>query len=257
MNMVVWLWNAVTDLTGLGPFVRIAMVATAVFGGLGVWDYFDDREVARKARSQLAEETRLIVRIGELVLADAIREASHWPDHLSVSVNISGIELRHGDLVEAVQHHLNARGLDPARLELEFTESTLLEIVPDGLATLEELHALGVQLTVDDVGAARSSLTRLHSLPLSKAKLDMSSLGQSSDGGSAALLEAIVRFVENAGVRAVAENVEQEDDLLSARLSGCVEAQGYLLGHAISKEDALRLVHSNCETSTNPILEVP
>ena len=122
----------------------------------------------------VAEETGMIVAIGEWVLQTACFEAENWPTDISVAVNLSPVQFKKGDLVKTVQAALAASGLRPERLELEITESVFLGATADTLKTLHELRAMGISVALDDFGTGYSSLSYLHSFPFNKIKIDQS-----------------------------------------------------------------------------------
>jgi EAL domain-containing protein (putative c-di-GMP-specific phosphodiesterase class I) len=177
----------------------------------------------------LAEEIGLIVPLGEWVLRKACADAVLWPDEVKVAVNLSPIQVMNKNLVPVVVDALASSGLPARRLELEITESVLLQNTEATLATLHQLHQLGVKISMDDFGTGYSSLSYLRSFPFDKIKIDRSFVSGLVDGeDSRAIVQAIAGLAVNLGVMTTAEGVETQDQLQLIKLLGCTEMQGYL-----------------------------
>jgi diguanylate cyclase (GGDEF)-like protein/PAS domain S-box-containing protein len=179
----------------------------------------------------IAEESGLIVELGEWVLREACREAACWHPSLQVAVNISAIQFRRTALERIVQIVLEETGLAPDRLELEITEGVLIENVGRAKQTLKELKALGVRLALDDFGTGYSSLSYLQSFPLDRIKIDrsfISNLGRAER--SLAIVRAVIGLAHGLGVPVLAEGVETSAQLAAVIKEGCDEVQGYLIG---------------------------
>jgi predicted signal transduction protein with EAL and GGDEF domain len=188
----------------------------------------------------LAEETGLIVPIGELVLHEACRQARAWLDQGmepgTVSVNLSARQFRQEGLVRMVSRVLEDTGLDPARLELELTESMVMHNVEAAIATLQGLKSLGVALSVDDFGTGYSSLAYLRTLPLDKLKIDRSFVRDIDAGeqpGDGVLAQAIISLGHSLHLDVVAEGVETDAQLRFLRRHRCDEVQGFLYGEPV------------------------
>ena len=178
----------------------------------------------------IAEETGLIVPLGEWVLRTACAEAMRWPGNIAVAVNVSAIQLASKNLVNAVLGAIASSGLSPDRLVLEITESVFLENTFANLATLKSLRELGVQFAMDDFGTGYSSLGTLVSFPFSKIKIDRSFIAGLVDRvESRAVVRAIADLASNLNMRVVAEGVETEEQRELARVLGCTDIQGYLI----------------------------
>lgn len=187
----------------------------------------------------LAEETRLIIPIGSWVLRQACATAARWPKHLKIAVNLSPAQFRPGDIRDVVAEALAASGLAPQRLELEITESLLLDGDANSLATLHSLRDLGVQIAMDDFGTGYSSLSYLQSFPFDKIKIDKSFVqGIDEDGKSLNIVRAVATLANGLGIRTTAEGVETNAQLDAVRSEGYTEIQGFLM----SKPLALREV---------------
>ena len=179
----------------------------------------------------IAEETDLIVEIGEWVLREACREAAGWKAPLQVAVNVSAIQFRRGNLQQLVGDVLRETGISPARLELEITEGVLIENVARATLMLKGLKRLGVSIALDDFGTGYSSLSYLQSFPLDRIKIDRSfiaSLGRTDR--SLAIVRAVIGLAHGLGLPVLAEGVETNDQLRTLISEGCDEMQGYLVG---------------------------
>jgi diguanylate cyclase (GGDEF)-like protein/PAS domain S-box-containing protein len=190
----------------------------------------------------IAEESGLIMHIGEWVLREACREAASWPQPLQIAVNLSPIQFRHGDLAALVHSVLLETGLSPVRLELEITEGVLVEDFARGLSILRRLKALGVRIAMDDFGTGYSSLSYLQAFPFDKIKIDQSFISNlKSNPQSAAIVCAVVGLARGLNMPVLAEGVETRAqlDFLAAEL--CDEVQGYLVGrpHPIAEYSKL------------------
>ncbi len=182
----------------------------------------------------LAEETGLIVRIGEFVLAAATREAASWDPSIGVAVNLSAVQFGGGQLVETVRAALARSGLEPARLELEITETVLLSEGEDTLRTLHQLRDLGVRIAMDDFGTGYSSLRYLRSFPFDRIKIDRSFIQEIlTNNESAAIISAVVALSRRLGILTTAEGVETAEQMERVREEGCDTAQGYLIGRPV------------------------
>jgi diguanylate cyclase (GGDEF)-like protein len=178
----------------------------------------------------IAEETGLILQLGEWVLRSAARQATLWPG-LQISVNISPAQFRQPDLVQVVQNALRQSGLAPHRLELEVTESVLIQ-QPDAAAKLlSGLKALGVRVAMDDFGTGYSSLSYLQRFHFDKIKIDRSFIGAIGiEPTAAAITRAVINLASSLGMLTCAEGVETNEQLDTLRREGCSEVQGYLFG---------------------------
>jgi diguanylate cyclase (GGDEF)-like protein len=177
----------------------------------------------------LAEEIGVIGPLGEWVLRQACADAMRWPEDVKVAVNLSPVQFKHGGLIAAVANALSTSGLPASRLDLEITESVLLDKTDVNLATLNQLSDLGVRISMDDFGTGYSSLSYLRSFRFDKIKIDrsfVSDLAQNSD--SLAIVRAIADLGSSFGMTIIAEGVETEEQLKHVELEGCTEVQGFL-----------------------------
>lgn len=179
----------------------------------------------------LAEESGLILPIGEWVLRKACAEAAGWATPHKIAVNLSPVQLGHVDLPRLVHQILVETGLSPTRLELEITETAMISDMERTTHILRQLKALGVSIAMDDFGTGYSSLSTLRAFPFDKIKLDRSFMSE-LDGGpqSSAIIRAVLALGESLAIPVLAEGVETMEQLSFLRDQGCTEAQGYLLG---------------------------
>jgi diguanylate cyclase (GGDEF)-like protein/PAS domain S-box-containing protein len=179
----------------------------------------------------LAEESGLIVELGEWILREACREAASWAKPMQVAVNLSPAQFQHGDLVGLVHSILLETGLQPGRLELEITEGVLIHDFDRGLSLLRRLKALGVRIAMDDFGSGYSSLTYLQAFPFDKIKIDRTfvlNLGRNTQ--SAAIIRAMIGLGHGLDISIVAEGVETQEQLTFLAHENCDQVQGYFLG---------------------------
>jgi diguanylate cyclase (GGDEF)-like protein len=183
----------------------------------------------------VAEEMGLIVELGRWVLRRACAECTRWPEHIRVAVNLSSIQFQRSDIVADVRKALAASGLPASRLEVEITESVLLQDTEATQAALLQLREDGVRISLDDFGTGYSSLSYLHSLPLHKVKIDRSFLhGLGTDERAQTLLHGVARLSAELGLSVVVEGIETEQQLaLVAQEPSIDEAQGFLFSRPI------------------------
>lgn len=190
---------------------------------------------------QLAEETGLIVPIGEWVIREACRQANQWPD-LSVAVNVSPVQFRHGDLVGTVRKALADARMDPRRLEIEITEGVLLSHTEETIETLQALKALGVRIAMDDFGTGYSSLSYLRRFPFDKIKIDRSFTSDLGSVGADSIVDAVIKLGLSMGMTSNAEGVETPEQVELLRAQGCDEVQGFLYSKPVPSESIAELL---------------
>jgi diguanylate cyclase (GGDEF)-like protein/PAS domain S-box-containing protein len=196
----------------------------------------------------LAEETGLIIPIGEFVLNASTCEAARWDEHIGVSVNLSAVQFSGGKLVEMVGAALARSGLAPHRLELEITESVLLHDSAETLRTLHQLRALGVRIAMDDFGTGYSSLQYLRSFPFDRIKIDRSFIHEMlSNNESAAIISAVVALSQRLGIMTTAEGVETEEQMARIQAEGCNTVQGFWIGRPAPAAEVARYFHQGVE----------
>lgn len=213
------------------------------FEALARWQHPVRGQVSPAEFIPIAEESGLIVEMGEWILRQVCREAASWPKPLQVAVNLSPAQFMHGDVVGLVHSILIETGLAPGRLELEITEGVLIEDFDRGLALLRRLKALGVRISMDDFGSGYSSLSYLQAFPFDKIKIDRAfimNLGRNPQ--SAAIVRAVIDLGHGLEMSIIAEGVETIDQLTFLAREGCDGVQGYLLGKPLPIGQYARLV---------------
>ena len=233
------------------PVYGAAASALIGYEALARWTHPTRGTVPPMEFIPLAEETGQIQALGRWVLEAACAEAASWPAGLSVAVNLSAAQFRNGPdgqaLVAEVQAALQRSGLAPERLELEITESLLMNHTDQVLATLHALHALGARIAMDDFGTGYSSLAYLWRFPFDKLKIDRAfTQGLDSDPRVAVIVRSIVSMAHSLSIRVNAEGVETVEQRDALRLHGCDELQGYLLGRPAPTE---LLAHREAEVA--------
>ena len=221
------------------PVLDLRTGSTAFVEALVRWQHADGSLLQPDSFIPLAEDSGLIVPLGEWVLEEAVEQLARW--HAAgrnlgcgVSVNVSARQLRDGGFVLHVQRVLARTGVAPAQLTLEITERVLLEEAREELESLETLRDLGVQIAVDDFGTRYASLAYLKRLPVSVLKIDRTFVaGVADDTHDAAIVAAIVTLGHTLGLRVTAEGVETAEQLAAVQALGCDSAQGYYLGYAV------------------------
>ncbi len=195
------------------------------------WTHPERGRIAPDEFIGIAEDSGLMLPMGRWVLRTACAEAQRWPAGVGVGVNLSARQVADPDLCEHVRGALAATGLDPARLTLEITESTLMEEAEAPLRTLEDLRAMGVRLALDDFGTGYSSLSYLRRFALDTLKVDRSFVRDlESDPHATPLVEAVIAMASALGLAVVAEGIETEAQRSQLAALGCRYGQGYLLG---------------------------
>jgi predicted signal transduction protein with EAL and GGDEF domain len=215
------------------PLVDIAANRISGFESLLRWQHPDKGMISPAEFIPVAEDIGLIIPLGEWVLRQACSEAVKWPADVKVAVNLSPVQFRGRNLVQAVISALAHSGLSPRRLELEITESVFLAETETNLAILHQLRELGVSISMDDFGTGYSSLSYLRSFPFDKIKIDRSfvkDLARRSD--CVAIVRAISGLGRSLNITTTAEGVETVDQLDWLRAEGCNEVQGFLFSAA-------------------------
>lgn len=199
----------------------------------------------------IAEDTGLIIRVGDWVLTEACRQMAQWHAwghrRLRANVNVSTVQLTKPDFAERVGSILGQTGLDPCALTLEITETAIMRNWEDSLSQIVQLRAMGITIALDDFGTGYSTLSSLHLLPIDYIKIDrcfVERLGQ--EGNGLIVIQAIAQLVDKFGFEVVAEGVETPEQLAGLKSIGCDFFQGYLLGRPMPADDAQKLLDAEC-----------
>ncbi|NVN92918.1 MAG: EAL domain-containing protein [Desulfuromonadales bacterium] len=220
------------------------------------WNHFEMGQVSPGKFIPVAEETGLIVPIGEWVLRTACAQAKSWIDagysFIRVAVNISGVQFKQGNLTVLVRQVLEETGLSPVNLELELTESVLMENAASAATMLRELKSLGVHLAIDDFGTGYSSLTYLKNFPIDRLKIDQLFIRDiTTNPDDASISEAIIALAHSLKMDVIAEGVETREQMDFLRLLNCHEMQGYFFSCPVSKEKIYQLLKDGLFVENN------
>jgi predicted signal transduction protein with EAL and GGDEF domain len=227
------------------PIVNLTENRISGLEALLRWNHPTRGRVSPDKFIPLAEETGLIVGIGEWLIRGACAEASAWPSGLRVAVNVSPLQFRNKGLISAVISALASSGLPAERLELEITETVLMHDNDGTLAMLHQLRGLGVRISMDDFGTGYSSLSYLRSFPFDKIKIDQSFIRDLIDKpDSVAIIRAVAALGHSFGMTTTAEGVETQEQLDQMRAEGCTEAQGYFFSRPLPAGEVPQLLSS-------------
>ncbi|MFN0040000.1 MAG: putative bifunctional diguanylate cyclase/phosphodiesterase [Burkholderiales bacterium] len=229
---------------------KIDLKTRKIFGAEALlrWNHPKLGEISPKRFIPVAEDAGLVGEIGEWVLRQACRQIREWQEDghsLQVAVNVSARQFQQYDVAEMVQKILEQTGVHARNLEIELTESAVMDNPEASIVALERLAALGVEIAVDDFGTGYSSLSYLKRLPLDLLKIDQSFVRDiSSDPNDAAIVRAIINLASSLGIKVIAEGVETDAQLAFLNAYGCQYAQGYLFGEPLAPEQLIQLMQS-------------
>jgi diguanylate cyclase (GGDEF)-like protein/PAS domain S-box-containing protein len=211
------------------PVIALATRQATGFEALVRWQHPERGLISPVDFIPLAESTGLIVQLGRFVLDEACRQAVTWPSHLHIAVNVSAVQLEHDRFIDDVAQALDAAGLQPERLVLELTESSVVRDVVRASAQLVRLKRLGVRIAIDDFGTGYSSLSQLRDLPIDILKIDRSFINAMHTGSAArAVVQALIDMGSALNLETIAEGVEEPEQADALLGSSCTEAQGFL-----------------------------
>jgi EAL domain-containing protein (putative c-di-GMP-specific phosphodiesterase class I) len=220
------------------PLVSAADGGVQGFEALIRWRHPVRGDISPGEFIPIAEETGVIISLGEWILREACRIAAAWPPHLSVAVNLSPKQLRHSDVPAIVRAALRDSGLAAERLELEVTESVFLEATPATRAMLTTLRAMKVRLSLDDFGTGYSSLSYLRRSSFDKLKIDQCFVRElPHEKADLAIVRAIVELATTLGMKVAAEGVETEAQRACLQQQGCHQFQGYLFSKPVPAQE--------------------
>jgi diguanylate cyclase (GGDEF)-like protein/PAS domain S-box-containing protein len=227
------------------------------FEALARWHHSTRGLISPSVFIPLAEDSGLIIALGEWVLRAACREAASWTSEAQVAVNLSPAQFRHGDLPSLVHSVLLETGLAPSRLELEITESVLIDDFSRAQAILRRLKSLGVKVAMDDFGTGYSSLSYLQSFPFDKIKIDRSFIFDlEHNANNAAIVRAVITLAKNLNLPVLAEGVETEEQRLILACEGCDQMQGYLIGKPKPIEAYAELVRGQADSDGDTVIRL-
>jgi len=225
------------------PVVNLNLDEVSGFEALLRWRHPNRGILSPEDFMSVAEETALIIPLGEWVIRQACADAATWPTELVVSINLSPGQFKSKNLVPAIAHSIRASGLPANRLELEITEAVLLQDNPSTLGILHELRALGARIAIDDFGTGDSFFSFLRNFPVDKIKIDQSFIRDLRTRGEAIhIVRAIQGLSAGLGMMTSAEGVETEEQVTTLRAEGCAEAQGYLFSPPTSASEVVSVV---------------
>ncbi|GJD48886.1 hypothetical protein OPKNFCMD_1612 [Methylobacterium crusticola] len=225
------------------PLVDAKDSCTRGFEALLRWKHPTRGFVSPAEFIPLAEETGVIIPLGEWIIREACRIAATWPPRISIAVNLSPIQLRHSDVPAVVRTALGESGLDAGRLEIEITESVFLEATPATLVALTKLREMRLRLSLDDFGTGYSSLSYLRRASFDKIKIDQSFVRDlPCETSNLAIIRAIVDMATSLGMTIIAEGVETEAQRVCLLQQGCHQFQGYLFSKPLPAEEAAALI---------------
>ena len=224
------------------PIIALRNGATVGYEALLRWRHPQRGLLPPDQFLPIAEESGLIASLGDWVIRKALADVAEWPGEFRIAINLSPSQIRNPHLITTIDRALAASGIAPSRLELEITESVLLEDAVVGAATIKRLRALGAEIALDDFGTGYSSLSYLRRFRFDRVKIDRAFVRDIETSDEAqAIVSAITRLAEALGMRTTAEGVERPEQLDLLRKLGCDEAQGFLI---LEPVDAARIAQS-------------
>jgi diguanylate cyclase (GGDEF)-like protein len=230
------------------PMIDLKTGSITGFEALLRWPHPTRGMIGPETFIPIAEDTGLIIPMGDWVLRQALSEATTWPKNITIAVNLSPLQLRHPALVPSVVNALAATGLDPRRLELEITETGLLSAERYSREIVRTLRGFGIRISIDDFGTGYSSMSYLQNFEIDKIKIDKGFVQKlETSASSSAIIQAIIDLGVNVGVGTAAEGIETEEQLHSVEEKGCTQVQGYLFSRPLTAQDARRYISESKE----------
>jgi len=235
------------------PILNLKRQAFSGFEALLRWRHPEDGLISPADFIPVAEETGLIVPIGEWVLRQAIAEAAKWPAGLRVAINVSSVQFQRGNVVATIMNALGNSSLAPERVEIEITESVFFENSTSNLDALRQLHALGLKIALDDFGTGFSALSYLLKYPFDKIKIDGGFVRAIDNAaGAQTIVRAIAEIGHGMGIVTTAEGVETAAQLRNVNAAGYTEAQGYLIARPLPADQVMKLFDGDDDTMPYP-----
>jgi diguanylate cyclase (GGDEF)-like protein/PAS domain S-box-containing protein len=216
------------------PLIDVASGETSGYEALLRWRHPQRGLLGPATFIPIAEENGFITELGEWVLRNALADAAQWPEQMTIAVNVSPAQMRGEGFLRLVANALVASGVAPYRLELEITESLLIQNKDEVLELLQKLRSLGVRISLDDFGTGHSSLNYLRSFPFDKIKIDRSFVeGLADREDCQAIIHSVITLANDLEITTTAEGVENEHQLDALRERGCTQVQGYFFSEAV------------------------
>lgn len=227
------------------PFFDVKQCNVVGCEALARWTHPVKGNISPAVFIELAEEIGMIVPLGRQLMRKAMLECLKWPDHMRVAVNVSSIQFQKSDIYKTVKDLLDETGLPASKLNIEVTESAMIDNIEDIALTLKQLSNLGIHISLDDFGTGFSSLSYLHSLPFDKVKIDKSFVDNGLDSeNSLILLQSVVDLIKRLGLKVVVEGIETQEHLMLLEKSiGVHEYQGYLFFKPMPANEFYELAH--------------
>jgi diguanylate cyclase (GGDEF)-like protein len=233
------------------PLIRIEDGETLGYEALIRWEHPERGVVMPDAFIPIAEESGMIIPIGEWVIRQAMDDLLQWPEQMTVSINLSPVQMRSPSLITTLVQALARTGVNPKRVCLEITETVLMQDSEANLEILHKLHEIGVEIALDDFGTGYSSLNYLRSFPFDKIKIDRCFVNEiDTREDCQAIVRSVVNLAKSLGMTTTAEGVEREDQVEHLRREGCLNVQGYLFSKAVPQDqltDLRKPIHSHAQ----------
>ncbi len=245
------------------PIINATTEGITGYEALIRWQHPERGTVMPNDFIPIAEDSGLIIQVGEWVIRKALDDLATWNDHLTVSINLSPAQMRSGTLISTMVNSLASSGVDPARVCLEITETVLMHDSETNRETLHRMRGLGVKIALDDFGTGYSSLNYLRSFPFDKIKIDRCFVSEiDSREECRAIVRSVVSLAQSLGMTTTAEGVERSEQVEHLRQAGCLEVQGFLYSKAVPAEELTDLrkphrVYPNNLVALTPLPALP
>ncbi|NJS15736.1 MAG: EAL domain-containing protein [Sphingopyxis sp.] len=216
------------------PLMDVESSAVSGFEALVRWNHPERGLIMPNGFIPIAEETGLIVPLGEWVIRQALADAANWPNHITVSINLSPVQVRSSALLGILIQAIASNGIEPGRVCLEITESVLMQDNEANIQALHRLRDFGMQISLDDFGTGYSSLNYLRTFPFSKIKIDRCFVSEIEENRDCqAIVRSVITLAGSLGMTTIAEGIERETQADLLKGEGCAELQGFLYSKAV------------------------